>query len=903
MAETNKDQAQESLVSVEKSTIIYDAAQSETEVNFRPGFPTHMIYPKPSLDYLIGRPFLWRTLQWNTNMTVGYSLTENKGMNFPWVVQEIQEIRELLKFHNYYRPKCRVLIKVNGTAMHFGKLVAYYGWPDPTNYYGSRPLMEEAYMKSCYNYSWSQISANSTQVTTMHAPYLGPFDMIPTRAFDTPDIPWVLNNAYSSGYLDLRVAVPLGVVSNASASLDVSVFIIVDDLGRVGIAPGATKSVPAKKMALSTTSSQRRMRAQIFEAFINDTPEPDQITSASSIQNETVAATKSKVLPSRIASDLGKWFGAFTKIPVIGTVAEIGRETSNLTSTILRALGFSIPLNVEIPRPVVVVSDRILQYDTVANSIALSPEPAPFVSKDISVIGSQFCDYDITTYCEHSMFLEMFKIATDQSPGEVIYALPVRPSSMCTYEEVGFDPNNVKVMIPTRLAYIQRFFDFWRGSMRFHLSVAASRFHSGRIRITWIPTWDNNFQEAQPVYDDNYLSAYPSILLDIAGDTDVSFTVPYFQPQNWLNTAYPFDVEDKIHPTKLDNNGFLIFTIVNRLVVSDATATAGVFAQLFVGGGPDLQFAFPNLDPNGKMGFPARVPRPAPPAPKREFVAQMGDLSSDMLRTMEARPIYSLPMGYKEAHVTQSTNTTSLKQLMSMGGPVFSYTIPANGIYEFTIHFNWNSATICQTAPSTLPDDPAVEEYVYNASINNYALNIAPLRALTRGSYRVQFLCNSSTFETIATYTAVAGTSQYDYTPDGCVRVSVVSSEFPPTMHDMFSSQGTHWYKSYSDANITVDVPYYGITKAVPAFYKRDDGLNVDNPFVTGVLTFRRRLLQGNNIVINVGYGDDGQLGYDLPLPFVSQRINYVPPPQPPARLMQSSINQFFRSKEDDFER
>jgi len=874
MAETNKDQAAEAMVTVEKSTIIYDSAQELATVDFRPGFPTHMIYPKPSLDYLIGRPFLWRTLQWNTNMTVGYSLTNNNGMNFPWCVQEISEIQQLLKFHNYYRPTCRVLIKVNGTAMHFGKIVAYYGWPDPAMQFTSRPMSDEAYLKSCYNYSWSQMSANSTQITTMNVPYLGPFDMVPTRAFDQADIPWRLLNAYSSGYLDIRVALPLQVISNASASIDVAVFLIIDDLGRVGIAPGATQAARSGK-ATSTTTAQRKMRAQIFESFISDTPAPERAMPARARENETVQSAKDKVLPSRIASDLARWFGALTKIPFLGTVAEIGKETSNLSATILRALGYSIPVNVETPYPVVVSSDRIIQYDTVANAIALAPEPAPFVSKDITVIGSEFSDYDITAYCAHPMFLESFKISSDQTIGEILFGLPIRPFSMCTYEELGIEPNTMKVMIPTRLAYMQRFFDFWRGSMRFHLSIAASRFHSGRIRITWIPTWDNNFDDVTDRYDDNYLAAYPSILLDIAGDTDVSFTIPYFQPQNWLNTGYPFDTEDKYIPSKLDTNGLLLITVVNSLVLADATATAGVLAQLFVGGGPDLQFAFPNLDQNGKMGFPTRNPVAVPA--KRSFTAEMGDLSSDMLRTTEARPIYEINSGFKEAHITQSTNVTSLKQLMSMGGPVFLWTAPTNGVYQFNMRFNWNSATICQIPPSIIPADPSVEDYIYHASINNYAFNIAPLRALTRGAYRVQFIANTSPSETVVTYTAVSGTASEDYSPDGCVHVELMNPQDKLQMHDLYSSQGCHWYKTYTDSNITVDVPYYGVTKAVPTYYTIRNEETVDNPFVTGVLSITRWFQQGSRVLINVGYGDDAQLGYDLPLPYVSERIDHKP--------------------------
>lgn len=899
MSETNKDQSQESITTVEKSTIIYDAAQSVSEMEFRPGFPTHLDYPKPSLDYLIGRPFLYGTYQWTNIMSIGDTITNNKGIVFPRGLTYIDEINELLKFHNYFRPQCRILIKVNGTAMHYGKLVAYYGWPDPSLRM-TRKVSNDAILKSCYNYEWTQISANSTQVTTLHAPYLGPFDMVPTKAFETPGMSDVIANAMSTGYFDIRVAVPLGTISNASTTLDVSVFIIVDDLGRTGIAPGAARPF-GKSTATSVTTSERKLTAQMYDAYIADTAEPLHSTIQSGGSNETVQSSERRVLPSKIARDLGRWFGSFTPIPFVGTLATIGKETSYLTSTILRALGFSVPTNVCTPQQIIVSQDRLIQYDTVANSVALAPEPAPFVSKDISVLGSKFCDYDITSYCSHSMLLDTFKIKGDQISGEVLFVLPIRPSSMCTYEQIGMETNMVKVMIPTRMAYMQRFFDFWRGSMRFHLSIAASRFHSGRIRITWVPTYDKVFASGEDIFYDNYLAAYPSILLDIAGDTDVSFTVPYFQPQNWLNTSYPFDIEDRVDPWKMDNNGILIFTVVNRLVVADSSATAGVFAQLFVGGGPDLQFAFPNLDPNGKMGFPTRLPSAV--TPRQGFTAQMGDLSSDMLKKASARPIYDIPKGSKEEHITQSTNTVSIKQLMNMGGPVFQFTAPATTIYEFKLTFNWSSATICQFPPDDIPPDSAVEDYIYHASINNYAFNIAPLRALTRGGYRVQFIAPSGASETVATYTAVTATSVDDLIPDGCVHVSAVRPDIPLSMHDLYSSQGCHWYKQFADQNITLDIPYYGITRAVPALYWIYESPPIENPFVTGVLTIRRRLQQGQNVVINVAYGDDAQLAYDITLPFVVDKISYVPPPQPPARLMRRSISQLSKLDEDFFER
>jgi len=239
-----------------------------------------------------------------------------------------------------------------------------------------------------------------------------------------------------------------------------------------------------------------------------------------------------------------------------------------------------------------------------------------------------------------------------------------------------------------------------------------------------------------------------------------------------------------------------------------------------------------------------------------------------------------------------------------MGGPVFNFIAPATAMYEFTLNFNWSSSTICQLPPTSSPVLPAIEDYVFNASINNYAFNIAPIRALTRGGYRVQLMAPSSGTETIVTYTAVSASSPDTLLPDGCVTVSTVRPDAPMSMHDLYSSQGCHWYKQFADQNIVVDVPYYGITKAVPALYQLGSEAWIpDNPFVTGVLTFRRRLLQGQHLMINVAYADDAQLAYDITLPFVVDKIDYAPPPLPPARLTRRSFSQLSKLDEDFFER
>lgn len=862
MAEVNKEEPSQARATQEASTLIYDASSSENTVTFTETFPMISRFPKPSLDYLLGRPLLYGNYAWSTALPEGENVLglRSKGIRLPSDLFKFPEIAQLLRYHNYFRPKIRFLVKINGTPMHYGKLVCYYGFPDPTsdNPDAMENVGDRNWLKAVYNYKWAQISANTTQTLSMEAPYMAPFEMTPVNLdrlgqYDT------IKPFFNAGEFNVRVAVPLQVNGEGNPSIDVSIFVVIDDLGRVGVAPG-----------LLTPST--RFEAQGFDyGLVDDEPHPSKILGD---LNEAVQKTKGQILPSKIANDLGNWFGCFTKIPYIGFGAEIGKYTAKLSSTVLKYLGYSVPSNLQAIVPIAQTSNRIYQADDLVNSIVMAPTANAFVSKDLSVLGCGADDYDITSYCSHMMLLNTFAWRTDQTAGQVIYRTPVSPGDFCNRLKLDSPQTgqSTNVVIPTRIYMLQRLFDYWRGSFRFHLSVSASRFHSGRLRITWVPYYDKNIQAT--TINDNYMSGYPSIILDVAGDTDVSFSVPYFQPNEWCTTKFTFFDYDE-NPGYMANNGYLVVSVINRLASNEATATSTVYTQFFVGGGPDLQFAMPNM---GDNGFLTKYPKPY--EGPRNFRAEMAELSSDMLNKTDAKPIYPINGALRDSHCIQSTDIVSLKQLLNMGGPVAYFTAPTSGIYMIVINFNWSTSTICADMNLDV-DDLNTEwvDYLTVAPVFNYACNLLPIKAMARGSYRVQLLVDdlypTAGTETIVTYSTTNFPGQANRNPDGAVGLFKIDA--PTTLDDVLSVQGTHWFKRYSDQNIVVDIPYYGITRACPAQYVSE--APYPSPFPSGVLIFRRTFVQGQKIVVNMSCGDDFQFAYDIMLPFIVDQ-RYFPPQQ-----------------------
>lgn len=180
----------------------------------------------------------------------------------------------------------------------------------------------------------------------------------------------------------------------------------------------------------------------------------------------------------------------------------------------------------------------------------------------------------------------------------------------------------------THMGYVANSFGYWRGSIVYTFKFVKTQYHSGRLRIGFIPFYFNkDISVGEPD-----MSKVQQIIVDLRTSTEVSFTVPYISTRPWMYCVRPESEWLGKNNEFMYNavTGIVRVEILNQLVAAN-NVYSGVDVIVEVHGGPDLTFAAPNA--------PSYVPWAgnfAVAEPKVELKKQEGDAPE--LETEEAKP-------------------------------------------------------------------------------------------------------------------------------------------------------------------------------------------------------------------------------------------------------------------------
>jgi len=159
----------------------------------------------------------------------------------------------------------------------------------------------------------------------------------------------------------------------------------------------------------------------------------------------------------------------------------------------------------------------------------------------------------------------------------------------------------------THTSFVASMFRYWTGSMQYRLALVSTGFHAGRLLITYVP----NARTAPPTTLDEFGNSW-SIIWDISERNDIEFTVPWcanvpaleniLDDQNFSNLSLNRQGNDSGTMTTAAflelashfSNGRFEIVVLSQLVNPSSTRNV-VDVQLFVNGGPDLEFIQPEL--------------------------------------------------------------------------------------------------------------------------------------------------------------------------------------------------------------------------------------------------------------------------------------------------------------------
>lgn len=176
--------------------------------------------------------------------------------------------------------------------------------------------------------------------------------------------------------------------------------------------------------------------------------------------------------------------------------------------------------------------------------------------------------------------VQLIPWTTADLPHSQIFSWQNSPSCC---QEIGFG-----LIVPTTLNYLASMFQFWRGGIKYRVTVAKTAFHTGRLRISYVPAKSGvvtpNTDEVESCYN---------WILDLSKTSELSFEVPYANNVPWCKMA--FLQEGAAGWTNENRTGTLIFEVLTPLKSASTAVSDQVQLTLWHAGGEDMAFAVPQF--------------------------------------------------------------------------------------------------------------------------------------------------------------------------------------------------------------------------------------------------------------------------------------------------------------------
>lgn len=191
------------------------------------------------------------------------------------------------------------------------------------------------------------------------------------------------------------------------------------------------------------------------------------------------------------------------------------------------------------------------------------------------------------------MICNIWNLSTNDDQGKEIGRIYVNPIQ-AQVEPWGDPTEGNYVVQPTYLSMLAENAYYWRGGITFRFDIIATRFHTGKLAVVFMPG-SKSYQQ-----DTIDLSAYGGMTIDIQESSTFTMTVPFVSPTMWKLTHSWADLTDyKYHP--LSDTGSLSMIVINELKNPNNVA-GNVQINVYVSGAEDFQIAIPRY--GSFVGYP-----------------------------------------------------------------------------------------------------------------------------------------------------------------------------------------------------------------------------------------------------------------------------------------------------------
>ena len=306
------------------------------------------------------------------------------------------------------------------------------------------------------------------------------------------------------------------------------------------------------------------------------------------------------------ASAVSRVAGMLSNVPIIGRFARATQMATGAVAGIAHLFGFTNVPNIDTvsafaptPGPHIASSEISVPHQ----KLTLDPKQELSIDPRIHNIGSED-EMVIQNIITKKSVLDTFSWVTTQSSGVTLFNCLVNPALF-----QNSLVNNVSAVLVgyrtyhTPLSYVNALFSHWRGDIIFSFDIVCSKFHKGRLRVTWDPL--GGIATSVPLENTVY-----STIIDIGATNNVEFRVPYHQALAWqatrdvTQTVYTAGTSNTINP--LNDNGMITLSVLNPLLAPVTPST--VYIVVSVRAAENLEFANPRNNIGGTVQTPSFFP-------------------------------------------------------------------------------------------------------------------------------------------------------------------------------------------------------------------------------------------------------------------------------------------------------
>nr|ULF99842.1 MAG: hypothetical protein 2 [Cripavirus sp.] len=310
---------------------------------------------------------------------------------------------------------------------------------------------------------------------------------------------------------------------------------------------------------------------------------PDKIYAQMSLELKQL---KDNASPSAGIGQIATGLSTLSRIPIIGNMFTKPAWISSQAANIFKMLGFSKPTVQGLPcESKLRAQVRMANFDGADTSHKMALASTNEIETTPGLAGTSADEMDFSHILSIPNFWDRFTWSTTDLTGSNLWDNFVTPFKVKPYSTTI--SNRFRC---THMGYVANTHGYWRGSIVYTFKFVKTQFHSGRLRISFIPFYYNT-TISTGVPD---VSRTQKVIVDLRTSTEVSFTVPYVSSRPWMFCVRP-------EASQLGTDNVLMYNAVTGIVrvevLNQLVAANNVFQSIDtiveVNGGPDLTFAGP----------------------------------------------------------------------------------------------------------------------------------------------------------------------------------------------------------------------------------------------------------------------------------------------------------------------